>query len=108
MGYQEGVAAISCGDTFTVAATISGKILTWGKKSRGRLGRFDENCKTPGEVKVSSDKSFSVISLAASHSSTLIATKSKKTPSSPTDDTNQLKANQKKLSTVTNSAEIES
>ncbi|XP_072019218.1 serine/threonine-protein kinase Nek8-like [Amphiura filiformis] len=66
---------IACGDMFTVALTADGNMYSWGKGSRGRLGRPEENTGTPQRVTIPSDNPFNVISVSCSHGNTLIATK---------------------------------
>ncbi|ESO08767.1 hypothetical protein HELRODRAFT_129966, partial [Helobdella robusta] len=41
------VLKIACGDAFSVLSTSDGSIWTWGKSSRGRLGRTNQNISPP-------------------------------------------------------------
>lgn len=68
---------VSCGDTFTVAATRDGQVLSWGKSARGRLGRDVKGDSTeakPIEFGAGEPK-FDALSLASSHGTTLLAVK---------------------------------
>ncbi|XP_035826052.1 serine/threonine-protein kinase Nek8 isoform X2 [Aplysia californica] len=76
------IAMLSCGDIFTVAVSTDNEVFTWGKSSRGRLGRPDEDSHLPKVVALPKDEPFTVNSLSSSHGSTLIATKpSQRSPS---------------------------
>lgn len=69
------VCAVACGDTFTVAVTREGGVFSWGKASRGRLGRRDGETSSPHLVTFAGEDPFAVISLSCSHGNTLLATK---------------------------------
>ena len=71
---------VSCGDTFTVAATSDGRVLSWGKSARGRLGREVKGDST--ETKAidfggggDRELKFHALSLVSSHGTTLLAVK---------------------------------
>ena len=70
---------VSCGDTFTVAATTDGRVLSWGKSARGRLGRDVKGDST--EAKPidfgTGEPKFDALSLVSSHGITLLAVKPK-------------------------------
>lgn len=53
------------------------EVFTWGKSSRGRLGRSPECNHLPNIVALPKEDQFSVVSLSSSHSSTLIAVQRK-------------------------------
>jgi len=80
---QKIIKMLSCGDIFTVAVTSDNEVFTWGKSSRGRLGRSDEDSNLPRPVALPRDEPFTVTSLHSSHGSTLISTKPTQRPSSP-------------------------
>lgn len=67
---------MSCGGTFTVAATVSGKVYSWGKASRGQLGRSCSSSKSISEpqevVPHNPPKNMTVLALCASHGNTLL------------------------------------
>ena len=63
-----GLFSFSCSDN---------EVFTWGKSSRGRLGRSDEDSNLPRPVALPRDEPFTVTSLHSSHGSTLISTKRK-------------------------------
>ncbi|XP_039254767.2 serine/threonine-protein kinase Nek8-like isoform X1 [Styela clava] len=67
--------AVSCGGTFTVAITDNGKVLTWGKTSRGQLGRSTSGpvSPEPQEVALPGITKMKIVSLSASHAFTLLA-----------------------------------
>ncbi|CAG5116155.1 unnamed protein product [Candidula unifasciata] len=67
------ITMLSCGDTFTVAVSKDNEVFTWGKTSRGRLGRSPESSHLPNIVAFPTEDQFSVVSLSCSHSGTLIA-----------------------------------
>ncbi|XP_071848979.1 serine/threonine-protein kinase Nek8-like [Apostichopus japonicus] len=68
---------VSCGDMFTVAVTEDGEVFSWGKNSRGRLGRkTEEDSHDPQPVSLPQDHPFGVISLSCSHGNTLLSLKS--------------------------------
>ncbi|XP_059151574.1 serine/threonine-protein kinase Nek8-like isoform X2 [Physella acuta] len=75
---------IACGDIFTVAVADDHQVYTWGKCSRGRLGRMDEESHLPKPVLFPQDEDpFVVVSVSSSHGGTVIATKPKQRSSSP-------------------------
>uniref|UniRef100_A0A0B7AV78 Uncharacterized protein n=1 Tax=Arion vulgaris TaxID=1028688 RepID=A0A0B7AV78_9EUPU len=64
--------------------TADNDVFTWGKSSRGRLGRSIEFSHLPTLVALPKDEDqFSVVSLSSSHSSTVIATQPINRSSSP-------------------------
>ncbi|CAL1542439.1 unnamed protein product, partial [Lymnaea stagnalis] len=72
---QNKVALISCGDIFTVAVLTDNEVYTWGKSSRGRLGRPVEESHLPRPVQFPKDEEpFEVVSVSSCHGSTVIAT----------------------------------
>ncbi|BFY99642.1 hypothetical protein BsWGS_02682 [Bradybaena similaris] len=77
------ITMLSCGDTFTVAVSEENEVFTWGKSSRGRLGRSLEYNHLPNIVALPKEDQFSVVSLSSSHSSTLIAVQPLQRSSSP-------------------------
>ena len=48
---------VRCGDSFVIATTTFSQIMTWGKNSRGRLGRNEGNFSRPGPVSVQDSSS---------------------------------------------------
>ena len=68
---------VSCGDTFTIAATTDGRVMSWGKSARGRLGREVKGDST--EAKAihfgAGEPKFRPWSLVSSHGTTLLAVK---------------------------------
>ncbi|CAH1773932.1 unnamed protein product [Owenia fusiformis] len=75
---MERVTHVGCGDTFTVAITEKGKIYSWGKPARGRLGRNDPDSGIPKQVRLPLDlldETLEVTSLSCSHGITLLAAK---------------------------------
>ncbi|XP_067677206.1 serine/threonine-protein kinase Nek8-like isoform X1 [Haliotis asinina] len=66
---------VACGDTFTVAVSEDGEVFSWGKSSRGRLGRVDEETNVPRQVIFPGEDVFSVVSISCSHGNTVIATR---------------------------------
>ncbi|ELU04715.1 hypothetical protein CAPTEDRAFT_111937 [Capitella teleta] len=68
------VSMVSCGDTFTVAIMKDGKIYSWGKAARGRLGRLDCEDSQPAPVvfKDVGRNVMSVVSISCSHGTTLL------------------------------------
>ncbi|RUS85141.1 hypothetical protein EGW08_007105 [Elysia chlorotica] len=68
------VSLLACGDIFTVAVTEDQVIYTWGKTSRGRLGRSDRDSHLPGAVGLpKGDSPMTIVSVSSSHGSTLVA-----------------------------------
>ncbi|XP_071952550.1 serine/threonine-protein kinase Nek8-like [Antedon mediterranea] len=69
---------ICCGDMFTTAVTADGEVFSWGKASRGRLGRKDGEYFNPSPLNLQEgDDGIEVISISSSHGSTLMAAKTK-------------------------------
>ena len=70
---------VSCGGTFTVAITESRKVFTWGKTSRGQLGRSIGGpvSAEPKEVSFPDFTNMKIVSLSASHGSSLLAVSGK-------------------------------
>jgi NIMA (never in mitosis gene a)-related kinase len=54
-----------------------GKVFTFGKNSRGRLGRLDDEIGVPNVVKFPGNEMLNVVSLSCSHGNTLLSTKRK-------------------------------
>ena len=52
-------------------------VYSWGKSSRGRLGRSEENTTEPCKILFSGEEPFTVLDLACSHGNTLLCTKRK-------------------------------
>ncbi|GFO13285.1 serine/threonine-protein kinase nek8 [Plakobranchus ocellatus] len=78
------VSLLACGDIFTVAVTQDQVIYTWGKTSRGRLGRPDQDSHLPGAVTLpQGDNLLTIVSVSSSHGSTLVAAKPMQRSSSP-------------------------
>jgi len=72
---------VACGDTFTVLALADGRVLSWGKSARGRLGREvkgDSADPVPIDFGEGEPK-FEPLSLVTSHGTTLLAAKPKET-----------------------------
>ncbi|XP_013083908.2 serine/threonine-protein kinase Nek8-like isoform X1 [Biomphalaria glabrata] len=81
---QDKIVFISCGDIFTVAVSEDNKVYTWGKSSRGRLGRSLEDSHLPRPVVFPKDEEFfEVLSVSSCHGSTVIATRPKPNYSNP-------------------------
>ncbi|KAH9518439.1 Serine/threonine-protein kinase Nek8, partial [Bulinus truncatus] len=75
---QDKIVLVSCGDIFTVVVSEDNKVFTWGKSSRGRLGRPVEDSHLPKPVPFpKDDELFEVLSVSSCHSSTVIATRPK-------------------------------
>lgn len=66
---------MSCAGTFTVAITESGKVLTWGKTTRGQLGRSTSEAISadPKAIKFPGFTNTKIVSLSATHGSSLLA-----------------------------------
>lgn len=78
------VSLLACGDIFTVAVTEDQAIYSWGKTSRGRLGRSDQDSHLPGVVSLpKGDIPLTIISVSSSHGSTLVAARPMQRSSSP-------------------------
>uniref|UniRef100_A0A8C4VYA4 non-specific serine/threonine protein kinase n=1 Tax=Gopherus evgoodei TaxID=1825980 RepID=A0A8C4VYA4_9SAUR len=71
------VTMVACGDAFTVAIGAEGEVYTWGKGARGRLGRKDEETRTPRPVQLEETHPYLVTSVACCHGNTLLAVKRK-------------------------------
>ncbi|XP_074830445.1 serine/threonine-protein kinase Nek8 isoform X4 [Natator depressus] len=69
------VTMVACGDAFTVAIGAEGEVYTWGKGARGRLGRKDEETRTPRPVHLEETHPYLVTSVACCHGNTLLAVK---------------------------------
>uniref|UniRef100_A0A8C0GR93 Serine/threonine-protein kinase Nek8 n=1 Tax=Chelonoidis abingdonii TaxID=106734 RepID=A0A8C0GR93_CHEAB len=69
------VTMVACGDAFTVAIGAEGEVYTWGKGARGRLGRKDEETRTPRPVQLEETHPYLVTSVACCHGNTLLAVK---------------------------------
>lgn len=54
-----------------------GQVFSWGKSSRGRLGRTEVNSGIPQKVELGEEDSFSLLSISCNHGNTLLATKRK-------------------------------
>ncbi|ESO92636.1 hypothetical protein LOTGIDRAFT_120493 [Lottia gigantea] len=75
--FNDKIHTLACGDTFTVAALQDGEVYTWGKGSRGRLGRPDQQSNLPMKVNITGEEPFQVVCISCSHGNTLLATKRK-------------------------------
>jgi alpha-tubulin suppressor-like RCC1 family protein len=53
------------------------EVYSWGKSSRGRLGRSEENTTEPCKILFSGEEPFTVLDLSCSHGNTLLCTKRK-------------------------------
>jgi len=53
------------------------EVYSWGKSSRGRLGRSEENTTEPCKILFSGEEPFTVLDLCCSHGNTLLCTKRK-------------------------------
>ncbi|XP_033636958.1 serine/threonine-protein kinase Nek8-like [Asterias rubens] len=77
--FQDGVIVtdVACGDMFTVALSSDGQVFSWGKSSRGRLGRTEVNSSIPQKVDLGrgEEESFSLLSISCNHGNTLLATR---------------------------------
>ena len=68
---------VGCGGTFTVACTRDGKIYSWGKSTRGQLGRTSLSVINPPQlVNVKFNSTYAsdqvkVVSLAVNHAGTI-------------------------------------
>jgi hypothetical protein len=51
------------------------EVYSWGKSSRGRLGRSEENTTEPCKILFSGEEPFTVLDLSCSHGNTLLCTK---------------------------------
>nr|XP_008123656.2 PREDICTED: serine/threonine-protein kinase Nek8 [Anolis carolinensis] len=69
------VAMVGCGDAFTVVVGADGEVYTWGKSARGRLGRKDEDTRSPRLVHLGETHPIHVASVSCCHGTTLLAVK---------------------------------
>lgn len=65
---------VSCGDMFTIAVADNGDVFSWGKDTRGRLGRkMERQLPGPHLVPILHEVPFNVTSLSCSHGNSLLA-----------------------------------
>ncbi|KAF7244221.1 Serine/threonine-protein kinase Nek8 [Varanus komodoensis] len=69
------VVMVGCGDAFTVVVGADGEVCSWGKSARGRLGRKDEEARSPRPVLLDEAHPSLVASVSCCHGSTLLALK---------------------------------
>ncbi|XP_063002477.1 serine/threonine-protein kinase Nek8 [Elgaria multicarinata webbii] len=69
------VTMVGCGDAFTVVVGADGEVYTWGKSARGRLGRKDEETRSPRPVLLDEGHPSLVASVSCCHGSTLLTVK---------------------------------
>nr|XP_028563298.1 serine/threonine-protein kinase Nek8 isoform X2 [Podarcis muralis] len=69
------VTMVGCGDAFTTVVGADGEVYTWGKSARGRLGRKDEEPRSPRPVQLGETHASLVASVSCCHGSTLLAVK---------------------------------
>ncbi|XP_038075513.1 serine/threonine-protein kinase Nek8-like [Patiria miniata] len=69
------ITAVACGDMFTVALGSDGQVFSWGKSSRGRLGRQEDHSGIPQKVELNEEEPFTITSISCNHGNTLLATK---------------------------------
>ncbi|XP_029401970.1 serine/threonine-protein kinase Nek8 isoform X2 [Mus pahari] len=67
---------VACGDAFTVAVGAEGEVYSWGKGTRGRLGRRDEDAGLPRPVQLDETHPYVVTSVSCCHGNTLLAVRS--------------------------------
>lgn len=67
---------VACGDAFTVAVGAEGEVYSWGKGTRGRLGRRDEDAGLPRPVQLDETHPYMVTSVSCCHGNTLLAVRS--------------------------------
>ena len=60
-----------------ISLYTDGRVFSWGKAARGRLGRPPEDTQLPRQVMFREDDHFTVVSLSSSHFTTLLAAKRK-------------------------------
>lgn len=65
---------VGCGGTFTVASTRDSRLFSWGKGTRGQLGRCSSTINPPKQVHLNLKclEGFDVVWLAVSHSNVLV------------------------------------
>ncbi|XP_061460632.1 serine/threonine-protein kinase Nek8 isoform X2 [Rhineura floridana] len=71
------VTMVGCGDAFTVVVGADGEVCTWGKSARGRLGRKDEEPRSPRPVHLEETHPSLVAAVSCCHGNTLLAMKLK-------------------------------
>ncbi|XP_022092238.1 serine/threonine-protein kinase Nek8-like [Acanthaster planci] len=71
------ITAVACGDMFTVALASDGQVFSWGKSSRGRLGRLEDHSAIPQKVDLNEEEPFVITSVSCNHGNTLLATRSR-------------------------------
>ncbi|XP_034280413.1 serine/threonine-protein kinase Nek8 [Pantherophis guttatus] len=78
------VTMVGCGDAFTLAVGADGEVYTWGKSARGRLGRKEEETRSPRPVQLEEGGPPSlVVSVSCCHGTTLLTAKPAVEESSP-------------------------
>ncbi|XP_063404093.1 serine/threonine-protein kinase Nek8-like [Mytilus trossulus] len=82
---SQNVTAVACGDIFTVAVVDVKDVYSWGKSSRGRLGRTEENTTEPGKIIFIGEDPFIAVDLSCSHGNTLLCTKPQQVNGGPVD-----------------------
>ncbi|XP_070591605.1 serine/threonine-protein kinase Nek8 isoform X6 [Erythrolamprus reginae] len=69
------VTMVGCGDAFTLAVGAEGEVYTWGKSARGRLGRKEEESRSPRPVQLADGPPSLVVSVSCCHGTTLLTAK---------------------------------
>ncbi|KAL7976078.1 hypothetical protein Chor_009756 [Crotalus horridus] len=69
------VTRVGCGDAFTLAVGADGEVYTWGKSARGRLGRKEEEARSPRPVQLEEGPPSLVVSVSCCHGTTLLTLK---------------------------------
>ncbi|XP_058020266.1 serine/threonine-protein kinase Nek8 isoform X3 [Ahaetulla prasina] len=70
------VTMVGCGDAFTLAVGADGQVYSWGKSARGRLGRKEEETRSPRPVQLEEGGAPSlVVSVSCCHGTTLLTAK---------------------------------
>uniref|UniRef100_A0A8C5RMK5 non-specific serine/threonine protein kinase n=1 Tax=Laticauda laticaudata TaxID=8630 RepID=A0A8C5RMK5_LATLA len=69
------VTLVGCGDAFTLAVGADGEVYTWGKSARGRLGRKEEEPRSPRPVQLEEAPPSLVVSVSCCHGTTLLTAK---------------------------------
>ncbi|XP_025029589.1 serine/threonine-protein kinase Nek8 isoform X2 [Python bivittatus] len=77
------VTMVGCGDAFTLVVGADGEVYTWGKSARGRLGRKEEETRSPRPVQLEEGSPSLVVSVSCCHGSTLLTVKPAVEESSP-------------------------